>query len=196
MHPKTRPGGHVIFNTGEKITSADLNEVGTMGLQSLYNGVLARLLQDDVDGDPKEGFAGNDCLVTVSSGLTLEVAAGVGLYYDTAATDEFGLIYRPIVVDAAFQVTLDPHEADPRIDVVSLAPATEDDEQESRSVKDPDAGTVSTQSVYKRRRLSYSVTVTKGTAAASPTPPSTPSGHLKIAEARVPATAGAVTLDD
>ncbi|MCI0346890.1 MAG: hypothetical protein L0221_15840 [Chloroflexi bacterium] len=196
-HPRTRPGGHVLWSTGEKITSADLNEVGTMALQSLFNGVLARLVQSDVDGDPIEGFVGDDCLVTVSADLTLDIAAGFGVFYDTTAADEFGTVLKPICVPATFQVTLGARDAtNLRVDIVCLAPAITDDQSESRNVKDPSDGSLSTTSVNKRRQLYYASQVVAGTPAASPTAPATPSGYIKLAECRVPATAGAVLIDD
>jgi len=194
-HPRTRPGGGVLFREGEKARADDQVDVGSMMWQTL-TALLARLVENDNDGDPFEGFFGDDCLVTVSSGLTLSIAAGLGYYYDTSASDEFGPIYKPIAVSAAFTATLDAHNpSNPRYDVLSLAPATDDDQAATRYVMDG-SGVVSSQAVDKRRRFAYSLTVTKGTAGASPVVPATPSGHIKIAEVYVPASSGAVTIYD
>lgn len=194
--PLTRPGGIVQWDLGEKISSSDLERMGNIARQGLY-GVLARLLKDEVVGDERSGFFGAaDCLVSVSSGLTLSVAPGMGVYDDEADTDAFGPVLKPIVVSAAYEPTLDAHEANPRYDIVCLAPSTTDDTSETRSVIDPSDASVSTQAVYKRRRDTYAVQVVKGTAAVTPSVPATPSGYLKIAEVLVPATSGAVTITD
>lgn len=191
-HPRTRPGGHVQFDTGEKITSLDLERIGTMAEQGLY-AFLARLFQSGLSGNPIQGFPGDDCLVSVS-GLDLTVAPGWGLYYDTAATDEFGPIYKPIVV-AGETVTLDAHSGSPRIDIVCVAAAMDEDQPSTRSVKAGD-GSISSQSVNKRATWSYAIQVVKGTPASSPTAPATPTGYLKLVEAYLPATTGALVLND
>jgi len=194
-HPRARPGGHVLTNEGEKITSADLNEAGTVMWQTL-TAILARMFENDQSGDPFQGFVGDDCAVSISAGLTMSIAAGLGFYYDTAESDVFDPIYKPIWVSAAFTQALNAHDAtNPRYDVISLAPATEDTESESRNVKNG-SGVVTSQSVNKLRRFGYDCVVTKGTAAATPTVPSTPSGHLAIATIYVPGVSGAVTVYD
>ena len=73
---------------------------------------------------------------------------------------------------------------------------TDDDEADNRYFKDPSTGIVSVASVDTRRIFYGAVTVTKGTAGATPSAPATPAGHIKLAEALVPATAGAVVLTD
>lgn len=192
-HPRTRPGGHLLMATGEKITSADLERIGTMAEQGAYH-LLARLCQGG-DGNPISGFFGDDCKVAVSSGLILSVSAGTGFYYDTSASDEFGPVYLPIVVDGAVTTTLDAHSGSARIDSLFLAPLLTEDQSESRSVKSG-SGVVSAQSVNKRARWIYSLQVVKGTPASNPSAPATPSGYLRIANVSVPATTGAVTVGD
>ena len=195
--PITRPGGYLNTDTGEKILASDLDRVGGMALQSLWDGWLALLLRDGA-GDPTTGFAGTDCAVILSVvPLTVQVAAGIGFYYDTATADEFGPVYRPIVVGAAVATDLAAHDpADPRIDIVCLAPAYADDQPESRSVKDPATSVVSTQTVQKRKRANYTLQVVTGTPAASPAAPATPAGYVKIAECDVPAAVGNAVIRD
>jgi hypothetical protein len=194
-HPITRAGGHVLFATGEKGLIEDINDVGLMALQSICNGLAAQLFQG-ADGNPINGFFGDGCKVT-ASGLTATIPAGYGIYYDTTATDEFGLVYRPIVVPVATTQAIDAHHAtNRRYDLISLAPATDDDQSATRNVKNPSTLVVSSTNVDKRRRLYYTLTYTAGTPAATPADPATPAGHIAIARIRVPAAAGAVSVDD
>ncbi len=194
-HPRTRPGGYVHTATGEKILAEDLDAIGSMSIQSVTS-LLARLFEES--GAPLEGFVGDDCLVSLSSApLTLGIAAGWGFYYDTAASDEFGPVYRPIVVSTATTTVLGAHDAtNPRIDIVCLAPAYSNDQAETRSIKDPSTSVITSQSVNKRSKLSYTLQVVAGTPAATPAAPATPLGYLKIAEVAVPATAGTATVYD
>lgn len=192
-HPRTRPGGHLLVATGEKITSADLGKIGTMAEQTAYH-LLARLCQND-SGSPFEGFFGEDCDVSITAGLVLAIAPGVGFYYDTADVDAFGPCYKPIVVSTAGSVTLGAHNSSPRVDIVCLAPLLDEDQSESRSVKDG-SGTVTAQSVDKRARWSYTALVVAGTPAAVPVAPATPAGYLLCATVVVPATSGAVVVHD
>jgi hypothetical protein len=195
-HPRLRPGGTTLFREGEKALVVDINDVGTIGLQSLYNGVLARLCLSGIDDNPIQGFPGSDCLVT-ATGLTATIAAGMGMYYDTAATDAFGMIYRPIMVSAPVTQAINAHDAtNPRIDIICLAPDTVDDQNALRMTMDPTTEAITDMTVAKRRRLSYALSYTAGTPAGVPTAPTTPSGYIKIAEIRVPPVSGAVSVDD
>ena len=192
-HPRTRPGGHLLESTGEKITSADLVRIGTMAEQALYH-LLARLCQSSQSGNPIQGFFGADCEVTISAGLTLSIAEGWGFYYDTAEANEFKALYKPIVVSTAFTTTLDARSGSPRIDIVCLAPLLVEDQSESRSIKAGD-GSTSSQSVNKRSRWSYQVLVVKGTPSGTPAAPATPSGYLKLANVYVPTSGSPVVAD-
>ncbi len=197
-HPKTLLGARVEFTDGERLPSSDLDRMGDVALLSLWH-LVARLCESEVDGNPIQGFPGTDCLVTHSSGITVSVAAGFGVYYDAAATaQDYELsAYRPIVVPAAFTATMAAHDAtNPRIDIVCLAPAVDTDAAESRNIKSPTTLDTSTQTVDKREVLSYAVQVVTGTPAATPAAPATPAGYLKIAEVRVPAVSGNATVTD
>lgn len=191
---KGSPGGQVMFTTGEKWTSTDGVRVGTMVEQTVYNGLLARLFCDSA-GVPMSGFMGDDCLVSINAGLVLDVAKGFGMFYDSTATGEFAPWWLPMVLDSVGSVTLGAHHATlPRIDVVCLAPATEDDNSETVYVKS--GGVVSSTSENKRRKWAGTLSVVAGTPNASPAVPATPAGKVALAEVSVPATAGAVTVRD
>lgn len=195
--PITRPGGQVLWSTNERITSADLNRMGLIAGQALFDLLLARMFRDEVNGQPRSGlFASSDCEVSVVTGLSLSVAIGFGLLWAPDVADPFGLLYRPIVLSGASSVTLDAHDADPRIDLLCIAPATVDAEQSTRQIYDPASGQASPETVYTLRKFSSTVQVVKGTPAATPVAPALPSGYLALAHAAVPAVSGAVTLTD
>jgi hypothetical protein len=196
--PLVHPGGRLNFETNERITSSDLDKIGTMALQTL-TGIVAWLCRDLVADQPISGFPGPaDCLVgNGGSDLEVTIAKGIGFFYDSAETDAFGMHFKPIVVPTEQTETLGAHHATlPRIDIVCLAPDPADDQASSRFVRDPSTLAVSISSIDKRTMLSYAVQVVAGTAAATPAVPATPSGYIKIAECAVPAASGAVVVTD
>lgn len=180
------PGGLVNFETNERILSADMDRIGKIALQSLTS-MLAWLYRDQGADAPGSGFPGDDCAVSYVSGTTVRIAKGIGFYYDSAETDAFGMHYKPIVVAAADDEALGAPDANPRIDLVCLAPATTDDESEGRLYKDPSDGSVGVTATNKRTRLSYAVQVVAGTAAVTPSAPAVPSGYIALAEVLVEA---------
>lgn len=195
---RARAGGYLNWTLGEKITTSDLVDMGTMALQNV-GFALSQLFRDTVNAEERSGFLGESCLVTVSSGLTMQVAAGVGWYDDEAETDAYEPVYKPIVVPVATTtgLTLGAHDAtNPRIDIICIAPDYTDEDTQSRQVIDPGSGSVSSQSVAKKTRCTYALQVVAGTPASTPAAPSTPAGYLKLAECAVPASSGAVTVTD
>lgn len=191
--PITQPGGLRPANDDEQVTRDFLNDMQTMGLSATFNLLLARLLKDVAGGAYDSGFFGDDCKAEKGAGsLDVDVAAGFGVFYDTTESDPHELIYKPIVVRAAFTQALSAHDpADPRIDIICLAPARDDDE--SATVYIYGGGTASKNT---RRRLGCAVQVVEGTPASSPATPSTPTGYIKIAECAVPAASGDVVVTD
>lgn len=193
-NPRSNPGGHVLYAEGEKILSSDLELMGAMAEQTAYH-LWARLVEG-VSGTPISGFIGDDCKVT-ASGLTATIAAGWGFWYDSAATSGFTPHYRPIVVATSTTQAITAHDASqPRWDLISLRPNAVEDQSATRNVKDLVTLDVASQTVNKRSRWSYTLTYTAGTPSATPSTPSTPAGDIAIARIRVPATSGAVTVDD
>lgn len=193
-HPRLNATGHVIYDEGEKILSTDLGYMGAMAEQGLLH-LFARLVEG-VAGTPISGFIGDDCKVT-ASGLTATIAAGWGFWYDSAASSAFTPHYKPIVVASSTTQAITAHHATlDRWDLLSLRPNAVEDQAATRNVKDLVTLDVSSQTVNKRVKWSYTLTYTAGTASATPTTPSTPAGDIAIARIRVPATAGAVTVDD
>lgn len=197
-----RAGGRVNADTGMLLLNSDVDRIGGMAMQSLL-AVLALACFDDTAGVPLTGFprdqAGTDhCKVTSTGALTYSVSTGWGLSYNSAATvDEFGPDkYLPIVLDTAATGALDAHEANPRIDLVCIAPAWVSDQSGSRLTKDPVTKVVTSASVNQRMRFGAVVQVVKGTASASPVAPAVPSGYVEIGRAAVPATTGSAVWED
>jgi len=189
------PGGIRLANEGERLSFQDLINLANLGNRSALH-LLAEILRDALGSAPASGFFGSSCKVTSSGGLNYSIATGYGLYYDAAATSDWLTHYSVIANIATVNGTHAAHEANPRWDIISLAPNTLDDESEVDQVRDPATGTITPTTIYTRRRWHRTVTVTKGTAAAVPSVPATPAGHIKIAEVWVPATSGDVVVYD
>lgn len=192
--PLGQPPSRVCWNTNQQITSTDLDRMGQAALRSSLH-LLAWLCRDLAAGAPLSGFAGpDDCKATLASApLTVGVAAGLGMLYDSSLTDDWAPHYRPVAVPAPATVALAAHDAtDPRIDILCLAPAVVEDLPQSRFVY----GNGTPQTLNTRERAGYTLQIVQGTPAASPSAPATPAGALKIAEARVPAISGAATVTD
>lgn len=193
-HPRLNATGHVIYDEGEKILSSDLEYMGAMAEQAVLH-LFGRLVEGAA-GTPISGFIGDDCKVT-ASGLTATIAAGWGFWYDSAASSAFTPHYKPIVVATSTTQAINAHHATlERWDLLSLRPNAVEDQSATRNVKDLITLDVASQTVNKRVKWSYTLTYTAGTASATPSTPATPSGDIAIARIRVPATAGAVTVDD
>lgn len=193
--PRAYPGGIRLSNEGERLGYEDLNRLATMSFRSLMH-LLSEVLYNREEGNPCEGVLNDGLVVTSSGGLNYSVARGYAFHYDSAETDDWESHYQVVCLSAASAGTHVAHEANPRWDIISVAPATVDDESETDSVRDPATGTVTSTTINTRRAWSATVTVTKGTAAAVPAIPATPSGHIKIAEVWVPATSGDVVVYD
>jgi len=185
------------FQAGQLVTEEDIDNIGSIASQQMLH-LLAELVWRDIDGAPLSGFPGGACALTNgATDLEVILAEGVGLWLDITETDEFEPHLKPIVVETAETFNLDAHDpSNGRWDLVSLAPNVAADQSGARTVKDVSTGVISSASVTTRRRWSYTKTVTKGTPATSPSRPSLPSGHLAVAYVLVPASSGAVTIED
>lgn len=196
-------GGRMNAEQGQLLTAQDVDRIGAFSVTSLLN-VLALLFWDvanDValSGFPRERLATDACLVSSTSALGFSVSTGWGLFWNASATsDDFEPYrYRPMVLDTAYAASLTAHDAtNPRIDVVCMAPAWEDDVGEARNVKNPSTGVVSSTSINARRKFSSTIQVVTGTPSATPAVPAVPSGYVELARAAVPASTGAAVWED
>lgn len=187
-------GSRVHVKEGQLLLQRDLNRMGSTALQSICN-TLALLFYDAENGKPLSGFPAGHFEVSSTGWLSFDIGPGFGMAHDPgAAPDPWGpASYRPIVLADTFSGALDAHDDEPRIDVVSIVPDWEGDENRVIHVKDPDDGAFSAPTSNTRVRFSAKVIITKGTPAEKPTAPATPPGHVKVAEALVPAHFGHAT---
>lgn len=182
------------FVEGQLLTYTDLRRLQDAARGSVWELLAGRLYLNGTT--LRDGFFGDDCLVTSSGGLNYSVAPGIGLFYDSTVSEEFTPQYAPIVNPIAATGTLGAHDAThPRIDIICLAPDTDTDTSETINVMAADRTTSSTTS-DRRTLYSRALQVVAGTPAASPAAPATPSGYLKVAECLVPAVAGSITVTD
>jgi hypothetical protein len=195
--PLTQPGGYELFNTNEKISASDLNNMGLIALQSITS-LLALLLFRKADGSYFQGFVAEDCKAIVSGALQVSIPQGMAILVDQSSTfTGFEPCVRLIVIPATVTQAITAHHATlARKDLVYLQAAYADADSTSDSLKDPSSGVVSTSTIYKRRKISYTVGYLAGTPHASPTLPATPTGALAICQVNVPATSGALTVTD
>lgn len=118
---------------------------------------------------------GGDLLVTATGGLNFSIAAGNAVLTGSSSIAQG--VYAGIYNDAALAGAVGAHHATlPRKDIIAVR-IRDTDEDASGS---EDCGHV----------------VIAGTAAASPADPAIPANHLVLARANVPATSGAITVDD
>lgn len=198
-----RMGGRFNAEQGQILTAADVDRIGAFGIKSLCN-LLSLLFWDEANGVPLSGFprdllSTDFCETTSTGDLSFEVSTGWGMFYNASATaDDFEPTkYLPVVLDTLYEGDLSAHHAThPRIDLVCISPAWESDVPETRNVKDPGTGVVSSTSIDARRRFSSAIQIVTGTAAATPAVPSVPAGYMEIARAYVPAVSGAAVWKD
>lgn len=184
----------VTFIAGQLATFTDFRRIQNAIRQNTMEALFGRLFLNGTT--LRDGFFGNDCLVSSSGGLNYSVAAGLGFMYDSTVTDEFTAQYRPIVVPSAITGALGAHDAsNPRIDIICLAPAFTADTNESITVRASD-GTLTTPTADRRSLYYRAIQVVAGTPAGSPSAPATPSGYMKIAECAVPAVSGDIVVTD
>jgi len=198
------PGGRLALIEGALFSVSDVHAMGDAALRTVMQ-LLRALYYDETDEVPQSGVFGRaddgsagHLNVTSSGGLAYAVEEGWGLVFDSGATPSTWEIeeYRPVVLATEATGNLAAHEAQPRIDLIVAEPAWEEDNSQTRNVRNPSDQTITTPSVNTRRKLSATVTVVKGTAAASPVAPSVPAGSILLAECAVPANSGNITVTD
>jgi hypothetical protein len=191
----------VEFYGLEKFASADLDAMQDRLFEE-FQLRAANLFQADRGVASRESTAQNGVLaglkVSISAGLTLAIANGEAMIYDSAALAPDSL-YRIARVDGTVAglpnprtVTLSAADAtNPRIDAITVSPATGSMAGESIAVQIKDAITrlVASQTKTVRTRPSATLNVVTGTPGATPAAPATPAGQILLAYAYVPALA-------
>lgn len=199
------PSQEVLFNDGEGIDFADLNNAQRFlrsQLADLAIGARVRFAED-AGGGPSPGalFAmtgGAGAPVQSATARQLTSLAGVIAHQITTGpstgADALLLVHRVAAGDLA--VTLDVGDAThPRIDLVMVKLEHVDDDAadvESRTIKNYGTGIISTATMVKRRKVRASVSVVKGTPAATPGYPTPTAGWCLWCAVYVPALHNAV----
>lgn len=127
-----------------------------------------------------------------SSALTTQVKRGMALVYDSGVSAPAPK-WQPVMLDGSLTGTHAAHEGQPRIDVVSLSWSMVADTSQTLGRRPSGSTPAATNTQIG---CACSLTVTKGTAGASPSAPATPAGHIKLWEVYVPASSGALVYLD
>jgi len=198
-------GGRFNADLGMLFGFLDVNRMGELHIQTLTK-FLSILFYDDLENVPASGFprserSGSNCQATATADLTFDVSEGWGMLHDGSVLgiDPFGSDgYQMVILGSgAIGETLAAHDpADPRVDLILLKPVRTGTQPATRNIKNPTTGAQSTASVDLKNLLDAEVVIISGTPAPSPVAPAIPVGHLLIALAEVPATAGAATILD
>lgn len=175
--------------TNNAIPSATQWNNAFRGLSREIQELFLRLLcGDDTPSAGGGGVLGGLACDNVSGQMQSTVTAGWGWYYDATLASPlspFGAV--PLhATETVNHASADPD--DDRIDVISIASPTGTDTEESVLTWE-----AAPQNRDTQRGAQPVIMVTAGTPAGSPVAPSTPAGHLKLAEVLVPA--GATNLD-
>lgn len=181
----------VNFNEGQEIIRDDLNELQQAKERELYDRVLYKMLQNTVDG-----FFQTSCLVTRVNATTVQVAAGLGIQYDSSQTSPEPT-KRPIYVASNTNKTLSAaHASLNRYDIVSIKAARATAESENRRYRASTDSAPTTQSFVTKTDWEADIVVTAGTPHASPSVPSTPAGYIRIATLLITAATGLASSND
>lgn len=199
-------GGVFKSSLGALLLLDDVDHIGEIHLQTVL-GILSVLFYDNGEDVPVSGFPHSsptdpNCEVVATGDLDYTVAAGLGLAHLASAIDadpwvssSYQLAIVPTVVAGP---SLAAHDgANPRIDLVILTPARDPQEPEARNIKNPVTGALSVDpGVDLKNALAGTIAVVTGTPAATPAVPALPAGSLALAQAAVPAVAGAAVFSD
>ena len=168
----------VLWSAFEQVLSTDLIRQGTLGSKELST-VLREMLRDSV-GAPRNGLLGVYPTITGSgANFTATVTGPIHGFVDqtSGATGDVAP-YRVVRVAAASTViSFDTPSASDRIDIVAADHNTVDSNGQIRNIlTDPVLRTVVPATSNKDRDPNSTLSIIKGTADASPSPPALPAG--------------------
>jgi len=196
----------LLFNDGEGITHADLNNARAFPRARAFDQLLARLggyLAADADPDsPGEAgadpavtslaytLAGGDCALAVGSVATKVKLLPGTLFQRIAAADGAEAQFLPYTVVAGdVDITITAgHATLNRIDILQVKLEYVEAGSESRDFKDAVTGALSTTTPNKRRRVQATFSLKAGTPGATPSYPAPDAGYCVVGAVFVPAT--------
>lgn len=177
----------INFHDASVPSAAQLNTPQRKGAADIAVLFSALMTGDQNEAAAADGILGGLQVQGVNNDMRVLVTKGAGFRHDATAVagtppDSWELLL--LAVDTHSSALSDGDGTHPRIDVISVDPSSA--ELDSEAVLNPGSGAGTTPR-YTRRGPQLDIVVTEGTPAASPSAPSTPSGHVKLAEVTIPA---------
>ena len=182
----------IIWNTRERVTSTDLQDIQTLQHRALHEAVV---LLASGGNTRRHGVVSGLRVTPLGAGMDVSVSAGLALVAASAPTSDDSAT-QWVELAAAETVTLaaaDP--VNPRWDVIEISATDAVELSSLRDIFNPALGTFTPATVEKRRRSTPTLHATTGTAAAVPTFPTGTAGRIPLAYVYVPAAAAALDLN-
>lgn len=183
----------IVWNTRERALSTDLNDASALQHRALIEGLAAGEY-----GDTQQLGVMRGLTVSVPGGsLSVSVAAGLAMRLGSAPTTYDSAI-EWVELRSAQSVDLSSYVdgANPRWVCIEIANTDAVETSSSRDVWNPATGTFSSSSLDKVRGSAPAITVTAGTAAATPQLPAGVAGRIPLAYVYIPAGAATLTAGD
>lgn len=197
----------LLFNDGEGITHADLNNARAFLGARVFDQLIeheagaAAVIGTDPDLWSVQGedtvltslvytLTGGDGVLKVGSAATKIGTYGGTIFQKIANADGEEANFIPFTMGAGeFDLTIGAGDAtNPRIDIVQVKLEYVEGGSESRDFKDAVTGALSTTTPNKTRRAQATFSLKAGTPAATPTYPAPDAGYAVLGAVRVPAT--------
>lgn len=181
----------VIFNDGEEAVQEDYNAAQHLAEQALQEALY------NLYGQASSGFVASGFKVSADAGMDVEMAAGLGFYYDSSEADADQALFKPMRSTAVRAITVPTaNVSNPRIDLVCVAPARIEGEPAERSYMDEGTEAITPEDLNKRDDETYAYQYVTGTPAGSPSAPAVPAGYVAVAQIDVAAAAASITASD
>ncbi len=173
------------FNDGQELSYVDFNAIGPAIQKELYDRICLELV-----GRVEDGFFDDSMKVEFATSTSVTVKAGAGFQLDNTQVSPEPM--RRLLYNAA-QATKNLAAADathPRKDIICVKAALVTELTGSRRYKDPGTSAITTETMVLQKEWEADIIAVTGTPAASPSPPATPAGYLRIALCTVNAVTG------
>lgn len=195
-----------LWSDGEGLTHGDLNDASAWALARLCDQLLehnAGILGANKDPDlwAENGAdtdlvsllytaTGGDAMLKQGTTATRVSTAGGTVFQKIANADGAAPSFVPYTfAPGEFDLVIGAgHATLPRIDIIQVRLQITDGDAETRDFKDAVTGALTTASTSKTRRVTATVSLKAGTAAATPSYPAPDSGYAVLGAVRVPAT--------
>lgn len=188
-----RKNTHYEIQPRQRLTTDALNQQDAWTSRQA-NEVARRLLRADIGN--MSGVISGLLVSVIAATMQVSVGAGLALYYDSTIEDPDSQHQWVELRDAGATVlTLDPGGANPRWDVIEIAPGVVDGDADILDVWDPQLGVPVPTLLAPLKVGTPVVTVRKGTEAAAPKFPAGVDGVIPLAYVYVGAGVVALNVD-